>query len=219
VGLPARAPACPWACLPACVPACLCACLPACLPLDPLSTLRIVFYQQQCRVIIHPSWLLPHIFFFSSCCSELRSDMFESLMRREIAFFDDENHAVGTLTTQLADDARTVHKATGTYHTTAHNIPHALAFELRWSTRSSFPSSHLPSRTHSSFLPLSIFLSSFLSSFLPFFLPSFLIDLGETFANQLQALFTLAIGLIIGFTASWKISLVVIATFPINVCI
>ena len=40
---------------------------------------------------------------------------------------------------------------------------------------------------------------------------------GETFSNQLQAVFTLAIGLIIGFSASWKISLVVIATFPINV--
>ena len=82
----------------------------------------------------------------------LRSDMFESLMRRDIAFFDDENNAVGNLTTQLADDARTVHKATG-----------------------------------------------------------------ETFSNQLQACFTLLVGLIIGFTASWKITLVVLATFPINI--
>ena len=55
--------------------------------------------------------------------------MFESVMRREIAFFDDENHAVGTLTTQLADDARTVHQATGMYRTTAHHIPYALASE------------------------------------------------------------------------------------------
>ena len=39
--------------------------------------------------------------------------MFESFMRRDIGFFDDENNAVGTLTTQLADDARTVHHATG----------------------------------------------------------------------------------------------------------
>jgi hypothetical protein len=60
--------------------------------------------------------------------------MFESLMRREIAFFDDENHAVGTLTTQLADDARTVHQATGTYHITAHHVPYALTIELRWTT-------------------------------------------------------------------------------------
>lgn len=78
--------------------------------------------------------------------------MFESLMRRDIGFFDDENNAVGALTTQLADDARTVHEATG-----------------------------------------------------------------ETLSNQMQAVFTLAVGLIIGFTASWKISLVVMATFPINI--
>ena len=78
--------------------------------------------------------------------------MFESLMRRDMGFFDDEKNAVGTLTTQLADDARTVHEATG-----------------------------------------------------------------ETLSNQLQALFTLAVGLVIGFTASWKVSLVVIATFPINI--
>ena len=39
--------------------------------------------------------------------------MFESFMRRDIGFFDDENNAVGTLTTQLADDARAVHRATG----------------------------------------------------------------------------------------------------------
>jgi ATP-binding cassette subfamily B (MDR/TAP) protein 1 len=82
----------------------------------------------------------------------LRSDMFEAIMRREIAFFDDERNAVGALTTRLADDCRTVHEGTG-----------------------------------------------------------------ETFSNQLQALFTLAAGLIIGFTASWKITLVVIATFPINI--
>ena len=36
-------------------------------------------------------------------------------MRREIAYFDDENNAVGTLTTQLSDDARAVHQATGVY--------------------------------------------------------------------------------------------------------
>jgi len=40
---------------------------------------------------------------------------------------------------------------------------------------------------------------------------------GETFANQLQALFTLLAGLLIGFTASWKITMVVLATFPLNI--
>ena len=63
--------------------------------------------------------------------TELRSDMFESLMRREIAFFDDENHAVGTLTTQLADDARTVHQATGAYVTPHHTYtPHPTQWHL-----------------------------------------------------------------------------------------
>jgi ATP-binding cassette, subfamily B (MDR/TAP), member 1 len=81
----------------------------------------------------------------------LRSDTFESLMRREIAFFDDEDNAVGTLTTQLADDARAVHQATG-----------------------------------------------------------------ESLSGQFQAFFNLAVGLIIGFTASWKITLVLLATLPIS---
>ncbi len=39
---------------------------------------------------------------------------------------------------------------------------------------------------------------------------------GELFAKFLQAVFTLIIGMIIGFTASWKLALVVIAVFPIN---
>jgi ATP-binding cassette subfamily B (MDR/TAP) protein 1 len=82
----------------------------------------------------------------------LRSEMFESFMRRDIGFYDEEENAVGALTTRLADDTRLVHEATG-----------------------------------------------------------------ETFSNQLQAVFTLAVGLIIGFTASWKITLVVMATFPINI--
>jgi len=40
---------------------------------------------------------------------------------------------------------------------------------------------------------------------------------GESLARQLQAFFTLAVGLILGFRASWKIALVVIAAFPINI--
>ena len=36
-------------------------------------------------------------------------------------------------------------------------------------------------------------------------------------AKQLQALCTLCIGVGIGFSASWKISLVTIATFPISI--
>jgi ATP-binding cassette subfamily B (MDR/TAP) protein 1 len=83
---------------------------------------------------------------------KLRDLLFQSLVRREIAFFDDEKNAIGTLTTRLSDDSRIVHKATG-----------------------------------------------------------------EAIAKQLQAIFTLAIGLGIGLNASWKISLVVLATFPINI--
>jgi ABC-type multidrug transport system fused ATPase/permease subunit len=40
---------------------------------------------------------------------------------------------------------------------------------------------------------------------------------GETVARQLQAIFTLAIGLAVSLSASWKISLVLIATFPVTI--
>jgi ATP-binding cassette subfamily B (MDR/TAP) protein 1 len=40
---------------------------------------------------------------------------------------------------------------------------------------------------------------------------------GEALAKQIQAFFTLTIGMIIGFSASWKISLVVISMFPVNI--
>ena len=40
---------------------------------------------------------------------------------------------------------------------------------------------------------------------------------GESVAKQIQALFTLAVGVGLGFSASWKIALVVLATFPLNV--
>ena len=82
----------------------------------------------------------------------LRSSMFESVMRREIAFFDRDENAVGSLTTRLSEDSRIVTKATG-----------------------------------------------------------------EALAKQLQAAFTLIIGLGIGLSASWKITLVVLATFPVNI--
>lgn len=36
-------------------------------------------------------------------------------------------------------------------------------------------------------------------------------------AKQMQALFCLAVGLAIGLTASWRISLVVLASFPVNI--
>lgn len=39
----------------------------------------------------------------------------------------------------------------------------------------------------------------------------------EAIAKQFQAFFTLAIGIILGFKASWKIAFVVLATFPLNV--
>ena len=40
---------------------------------------------------------------------------------------------------------------------------------------------------------------------------------GEALAKQIQAIFTLLIGLGIGLSASWKIALVVLATFPVNI--
>eukprot|EP01040_Poterioochromonas_malhamensis_P002792 gene2792-2974_t len=84
--------------------------------------------------------------------STLRSQMFEALMRRNIGFFDLEENAVGTLTTRLADDSRTINKA-----------------------------------------------------------------FGEGLAKQIQAAFTLLIGLGLGFSAAWKIAFVVLACFPLSI--
>jgi ABC-type multidrug transport system fused ATPase/permease subunit len=78
--------------------------------------------------------------------------MFESLLRREIAFFDEEANAVGTLTTRLADDSRAVNKA-----------------------------------------------------------------FGEGLAKQLQAAFTLLLGLALGFSATWQVAFVVLACFPLSI--
>jgi ATP-binding cassette, subfamily B (MDR/TAP), member 1 len=83
---------------------------------------------------------------------EFRSDLFQAILRREIAFFDKEENDAGSLTTRLSDDSRTVTKA-----------------------------------------------------------------LGESIPRQLQAMFTLLIGLGIGLSASWKLALVVIATFPVSI--
>jgi len=83
---------------------------------------------------------------------KIRSEMFEAIMRREIAFFDDEKNSVGALTTRLADDSRIVTKA-----------------------------------------------------------------FGESLARQIQAVFTLLIGLGLAFSASWKVAFVVLACFPISI--
>ena len=40
---------------------------------------------------------------------------------------------------------------------------------------------------------------------------------GESLAKQLQASFTLLIGLALGFSASWQIALVVLACFPLSI--
>jgi ATP-binding cassette subfamily B (MDR/TAP) protein 1 len=40
---------------------------------------------------------------------------------------------------------------------------------------------------------------------------------GDSLARQLQAFFTLAVAIILGFKSSWKVSLVVIAAFPVNI--
>eukprot|EP01034_Spumella_vulgaris_P039260 gene39260-48499_t len=82
----------------------------------------------------------------------LRSQMFEALMRRDIAFFDKEENSIGTLTTRLSDDSRIVNKA-----------------------------------------------------------------FGDNLAKQLQAFFTLVVALVLGFIATWKVSLVVLAAFPLSI--
>jgi ABC-type multidrug transport system fused ATPase/permease subunit len=40
---------------------------------------------------------------------------------------------------------------------------------------------------------------------------------GGSIARELQAFFTLVIGLALGLSSSWKIALVVLATFPLNI--
>ena len=51
---------------------------------------------------------------------KLRSDHFQAIIRREISFFDRKENAVGDITTRLANEARSVAKATG--ETTAAQI-------------------------------------------------------------------------------------------------
>ena len=82
----------------------------------------------------------------------LRSEMFESIMRRDISYFDKEENSTGSLATRLSNDSRAVTKATG-----------------------------------------------------------------EAVAKQLQALFTLAVGIGLSVAASWKIALVTLATFPVMI--
>jgi ABC-type multidrug transport system fused ATPase/permease subunit len=43
------------------------------------------------------------------------------------------------------------------------------------------------------------------------------VGFGNSIARQLQVACTLCISLIIGFSASWQIALVVIATLPLNI--
>ena len=43
---------------------------------------------------------------------KLRSEMFVSVIRREIAYFDHEDNSVGAITTRLSEDARLMQRAT-----------------------------------------------------------------------------------------------------------
>lgn len=83
---------------------------------------------------------------------QIRNQLFESIMRRPIDYFDEQNHGVGELTTMLAEYSHSIHKA-----------------------------------------------------------------FGESLAKQAMAVSTLVVGVILAFTASWKISLVVLATFPLSI--
>jgi ATP-binding cassette subfamily B (MDR/TAP) protein 1 len=85
-------------------------------------------------------------------CVDLRSQLFEATVRREIAYFDRAENSVGALTTRMSEDSRLVNKA-----------------------------------------------------------------FGENLAFQMQALSTFAVAMILGFTTSWKITLVVIASLPVTI--
>jgi ABC-type multidrug transport system fused ATPase/permease subunit len=43
------------------------------------------------------------------------------------------------------------------------------------------------------------------------------VGFGNSVARQAQVLFTLLISLVLGFTASWQIALVVIGALPLNI--
>lgn len=83
---------------------------------------------------------------------EMRSTLFESFFHHPIAFFDEPEHSVGTLTAQLSDETRLISKA-----------------------------------------------------------------LGESFARQLQAMCTLLVALGLGFSSSWQIAFIVVASFPLTI--
>eukprot|EP01039_Chlorochromonas_danica_P005641 gene5641-6223_t len=83
---------------------------------------------------------------------EMRSTLFESFFHHSIAFFDQPEHSVGTLTAQLSDETRLISKA-----------------------------------------------------------------LGESFARQLQAMCTLLVALGLGFSSSWQIAFIVLASFPLTI--
>jgi ATP-binding cassette subfamily B (MDR/TAP) protein 1 len=85
-------------------------------------------------------------------CVDLRSQLFEAIVRREIAFFDRVENSVGALTTRMSDDSRLVNKA-----------------------------------------------------------------FGENLAFQMQALSTFLVAIVLGFSDSWKITLVVIASLPVTI--
>eukprot|EP01039_Chlorochromonas_danica_P006165 gene6165-6793_t len=82
----------------------------------------------------------------------MRSTLFESFFHHPVAFFDQPEHSVGTLTSQLSDDTRVISKA-----------------------------------------------------------------LGESFARQLQAMSTLLVALGLGFSSSWQIAFIVLASFPLTI--
>jgi ATP-binding cassette subfamily B (MDR/TAP) protein 1 len=85
-------------------------------------------------------------------CVDLRSQLFEAIVRREIAFFDRAENSVGALTTRMSEDSRLVNKA-----------------------------------------------------------------FGENLAFQMQALSTFLVAIVLGFSESWKITLVVIASLPVTI--
>eukprot|EP01039_Chlorochromonas_danica_P009083 gene9083-10025_t len=83
---------------------------------------------------------------------QLRSEMFEALMRQPMAFFDNPHHSVGALSSELAEAPRLVHRA-----------------------------------------------------------------FGESLAKQLMALSSAIVGIILAFISSWRMALVVLATFPLMI--
>ena len=120
----------------------------------------------------------------SHIVTTLRSNLFESYFQHEISYFDHENHSIGILTTNLADNTRLVHESSS--ETFANQLQ-----AIFTCITGVYPNDLIINYYNQFFLSLS-----------------------NLYPYLIVCLIT---GIVIGFSASWKITLVILATFPLNI--